>query len=128
MQKESGFNKISFEFDRVFNKGQPCRTRLRAIRVEVMLEPHDAELLRVKLIEAVGATGNVSPDFAEYQWRSDDSRTKNVLTTSIAMDTMHAHRKVLITKLRHMTVDPDTVDGLPFHKGYFPPSCEPPKK
>jgi hypothetical protein len=124
MQAYSGRNLISFEFDRVLESDRKCGTRLRALRADVILSSREADVSRLRVIEELGAAGNVAPDFAEYQWRSDDSLTKNVLTTSVSPDKGGKHSKLLSIKLRHIPVTPETVDGLPFHKGYFPPACE----
>jgi hypothetical protein len=124
MQTGSGRNLISFEFNKVLESDRKCGTRLRAIRADVILDSSKAEVSRLRVIEQLGAAGSVMSDFAEYQWRSDDSRTKNVLTTSVLPRTDGNHSKLLSIKLRHIPVTPEAVDGLPFHKGYFPPACE----
>jgi hypothetical protein len=123
MQAGSSGNRISFEFDKVLDSKRRCKTRLRALGVDIILDSREAEISRLRIIEGLSAAGSVGADSSEYQWRSDDSLTKNVLTTSISSGEAGNHRKILSIKLRHIPVSPETVDGLPFHKGYFPPVC-----
>ena len=123
MQTGSGGNRISFEFVKVLDSERRCRTRLRALQVDVTLDSREAEVFRLRIIEALSAAGSLGADSSEYQWRSDDSLTKNVLTTAILADVASSQRKILSIKLRHILVSPETVDELPFHKGYFPPVC-----
>jgi hypothetical protein len=126
LQNKVNSNSISFEFDRIPANTNSCETRLRAITIEITLSSSDAEFLRVRLIDAVAAAGGIAPDLSEYQWRSDDSRVRYVLTTSVAKQ--HGGKETLWAKLRHIPASPETVDGLPFHKGYFPPQCAAQKK
>lgn len=123
MKSSSGRNLISFEFEKALDDGGRCSTRLRAIRADVVINTREAELLRLRVIEEVAAAGAVVSDLSEYQWRSDDSRTKHVLTAAISAETLGNNTKMLSIKLRHIPVMPETVDGLPFRKGYFPPVC-----
>lgn len=123
MQAGSGGNRISFEFAKVLDSERRCRTRLRALEVDIILDSREAEVSRLRIIEALSAAGSVGADSYEYQWRSDDSLTKNVLTTAISSAVAGDHRQMLSIKLRHIPVSPETVDELPFHKGYFPPVC-----
>lgn len=110
------------EFEVVHSGGGNCVSHLRAYSAEIELDYAAAEAMHVKVIADLHASGSIGPDAGEYQWRSDDSRTRFTLTTAI--DRQDATGKAtLMFKLRHDPVSPDMVDGLPFRKGYFPPSC-----
>jgi hypothetical protein len=102
-----------------------CNETLDTIRAEVEAEPRDAEAGRLAIIAALRAAGTISDVPYEYQWRSDDSRTRFILETFVT-DSKSKGLKKLDVWLSHISVQPATVDHLPFHKGYFPPVCDKP--
>jgi len=109
------------EFEMIKGGGGDCSTMLRAISAEIRTDRHTAEVLRLKTISELHATGPISLEMNEYQWRSTDSRTKNVLT--VRVDHEARGGAIVLFKLRHITVAPEMVDGLPFEKGFYPPLC-----
>lgn len=116
---------VRFEFEQ-FARGQSCGTRLRAATVEQLVPATEAERLRIELLRDLRAAGPVVGAPYEYHWRSNDSRVKFVLTLFAESSGASADGAVrLVAKLRHLTVSPDSVDTLPFERGYFPPTCGP---
>jgi hypothetical protein len=117
---------LRLEFQHLL-RGSKCATSLRAVTLEQSVAEGDAERLRVHLIADLGAAGPVPGTPDEYQWRSDDSRTKFVFSSTVdrVEGEKEARRERLTAKLRHVRVSPEGVDALPFRRGYFPPACKP---
>lgn len=116
---------ITLAFSKRPTDSAGCTTTLDMIRSEIEAPTTDAEAVRLAIIAALRAAGDMRGDFSEYQWRSDDSHTRFILEFDL-MGGRESGLKRLNIRLSHVQVQPETVDNLPFHKGYFPPKCSKP--
>lgn len=120
--KHDGENaSLSFEFRKTSRRD--CEPSLHSVWVSIGESPDVVAGAHVLLLSSLNATGPVCGDVEQYRWRSDDSST--LYDLQLAKES-EPGVSGLALRLTHTNVLPETVDGLPFRKGYFPPDHQPP--
>jgi hypothetical protein len=104
---------------RFARRGGECPEMLDLVSLTTQLKSRsDAELLRSSAIVQLRAGGIPMTEDGKFtfKWRSRDSRERYDLTASLRA--RGTNTEVVIT-LRHEPVEPDSVDYLPFERGFM---------
>lgn len=108
---------LTLMFDKFVQPAGPCGTRLHALRFEADGDMNILKELMSSIVTKLGADGPV--EHGEYQWKSDDSRVRFVLYTSLET-TDKSGQGFLWIRLLHLRASPEQLRDLPFGKTSMP--------